>query len=55
MHFVARIIRQDGQVWYHDGITTRRNLIYEGIISSGQIDLSSTPSKDAHTGIYCCI
>ena len=52
LHFVARIIRQDGQVWYHDGITTRRNLIYEGSIGSGQIDLSFAHSKDAHTGIY---
>jgi len=54
-HFVARIIRQDGQIWFHDGITTRRNLIYEGSIGSGQIDLSLAHSKDAHTGIYCCI
>ena len=54
-HFVARIIRQDGQIWFHDGITTRRNLIYEGSIGSGQIDLSSVHSKDAHTGIYCRI
>lgn len=53
MHFVARIIRQDGQIWFHDGITTRRNLNYEGSIASGTIDLSSTYSKDVHTGIYC--
>ena len=55
VHFVARIIREDGQIWFHDGITTRRNLIYEGSLSSGQIDLSSAHSKDAHTGIYCRI
>jgi len=54
-HFVARIIREDGQIWFHDGITTRRNLIYEGSIGSGQVDLSSAHSKDAHTGIYCHI
>ena len=52
LHFVARVIREDGQVWYHDGITTQHNLIYEGSISSGQIDLSFAHSKDAHTGIY---
>jgi hypothetical protein len=53
MHFVTRIIRQDGQIWFHDGITTRRNLIYEGSIASGLIELSSANSKDVHTGIYC--
>lgn len=55
MHFVACIIRHDGQIWFHDGITTHCNLIYEGTIASGLIDLSSAYSKDAHTGIYCCI
>jgi hypothetical protein len=53
MHFVAHIIRQDGQIWFHDGITTQRNLIYEGSIASGHIDLASVHSKGAHTGIYC--
>ena len=55
MHFVAHIIRQDGQIWFHDGITTHCNLIYEGSVASGQINLSSSHSKDVHTGIYCCI
>lgn len=55
LHFVARIIRQDGQIWFHDGITTHRNLIYEGSIGSGRIDLSLAHSKNAHTGIYCRI
>ena len=55
VHFIACIIRQDSQIWFHDGITTHHNLIYEGSIGSGQIDLSSAHSKNAHTGIYCCI
>ena len=55
MHFVACIIRQVGQIWFHNSITTCHNLSYEGSIGSGQIDLSSAHSKDAHTGIYCCI
>lgn len=53
MHFVARIIRENGQIWFHDGITTQRNLIYEGSIVSGHIDLSSAHCKTAHTVIYC--
>src|SRR6266540_3266875 len=55
MHFVTRIVRQDGQIWFHDGITTQRNLIYEGSIASGHIDLTSAHSKGAHAGIYCRI
>jgi hypothetical protein len=53
VHFVARVLRQDGQISFHDGITTCRNLIYEGSIASAQINLSSAQSKVAHTGIYC--
>jgi len=53
MHFVAHIVRWDGQIWFPDGITTHHNLIYEGCIDSSQIDLSSVHSKVAHTGIYC--
>ena len=52
-HFVAHIIRQDGQIWFHDSITTCHNLLYEGSIASGLIHLSSAHSKDVHTGIYC--
>jgi len=28
-HFVACIIRENGQIWFHDGITICHNLIYE--------------------------
>ena len=51
-HFVACVIRQDGQIWFHDGITTGRSLIYEGSIASRPIDLSSAQSKIAHTVMY---
>jgi len=50
-HFVAHIIRQDGQIWFHDGITTCCNLIYEGSIGSDHIDLSSAHSKGSYRNI----
>jgi len=40
-HFVAHIIRKDGQVWFYDGIGTGRNLIYKGSVQSNQLDLLS--------------
>jgi PIF1-like helicase len=33
-HFVARLIEQDTAVWYHDGIVTGKNMIYEGQLES---------------------
>jgi len=29
-HFTARIILEDGQIWFHDDITTGHNTIYDG-------------------------
>jgi hypothetical protein len=29
-HFVARLFTKDGQIWYHDGITTGSNCHFEG-------------------------
>jgi len=44
MHFVACIIRQVGQIWFHNGITTCHNPSYKGSIGSGQlICLQHTP------------
>ena len=33
-HFVARLIEQDTTVWYHDGMVTGQNMIYEGQLES---------------------
>ena len=40
-HFVACLIEQDATVWYHDGIVTGRNMIYEGQLDSVNLQ-------------YCC-
>jgi len=52
-HFVAHIIRKDGQVWFYDGIGTGWNLIYEGSVQSNQLDLLSVSAKSACCAIYC--
>ena len=33
-HFTARIVQNDGSVWYHDGIRTGNKCAYEGHIDS---------------------
>jgi hypothetical protein len=53
-HFVARLIEQDTTVWYHDGVLTGRNMIYEGLLES--VDLkhchdNKTPSALFYTRI----
>ncbi|KDQ57393.1 hypothetical protein JAAARDRAFT_130548 [Jaapia argillacea MUCL 33604] len=29
-HYNVRILRRDGSVWFHDGLTTGINTMYEG-------------------------
>ena len=33
-YFVAHLVEQDTTVWYHDGIITGQNMIYEGQLES---------------------
>ena len=33
-HFTARVIQNNGFVWYHDGLATGRNLEYEGTLGN---------------------
>jgi hypothetical protein len=32
-HFTCRIISDDGQIWYHDGVTTAQSCTYEGLLN----------------------
>jgi hypothetical protein len=41
-HFVARFISNDGQIWYHDGMTTGSNCVLE-------VQLKQIPDKDWFT------
>ncbi|RDB23163.1 ATP-dependent DNA helicase PIF1 [Hypsizygus marmoreus] len=54
-HITARIVRRDGSIWYHDGITTGSNLLPDGHISSLPISnfLSGAKGKPAVGAIYC--
>ncbi|KAF8579432.1 hypothetical protein K439DRAFT_1246632, partial [Ramaria rubella] len=33
-HYVARVIGKEGDVWYHDGINTGNECVYEGNVST---------------------
>lgn len=53
-HFTSRVVDASGKVWYHDGITSKRNLELDGKFSS--IDcLSATRNKRAIGLIYSSI
>ena len=50
-HFTSRIIDKSGLIWFHDGIATRNDVIYEGTIGS-DIDLSVCKQRFASAAIY---
>ncbi|KAA1479906.1 hypothetical protein DENSPDRAFT_744402, partial [Dentipellis sp. KUC8613] len=33
-HFTSRIVGNQGEVWYHDGITTKEKCFHEGKINT---------------------
>jgi len=51
-HFTARIILQDGQIWFHDGITTGQTTIYDGSLALNCPDLSTCRGKHASIVLY---
>jgi hypothetical protein len=48
-HFVSRIISPTGEVWYHDGIETKRQCVREGHLT----DFSENSLK--HCGSKQCV
>ena len=54
-HFTAQIILSDGQIWFYDGITTGKNLVYSGSIYQNPPDLSHCRGKQASAAIYVCV
>ena len=50
-HFTSRIIDKSGLIWFHDGIATKNDVIYEGTITSN-IDLSVCKERFASAAIY---
>jgi hypothetical protein len=50
-HFVSRLITKDGKMWYHNGITTGSNCIFEGKLDQiPDNEWLMTSSK----GFSCC-
>lgn len=54
-HFTSRIIRADGQIWFHDGIISGRATVYHGSIHTSQVDLKTCMQKDAIMAVYTTI
>jgi hypothetical protein len=54
-HFTAQVILSDGQIWFHDGIETGRNLIYNGSIIPNPPNMSYCRGKQAVAAIYISI
>ena len=54
-HFTAQVILSDGQIWFHDGIESGRNLIYNSSIIPNPPNMSYCRGKQAVTAIYICI
>ncbi|KAF8812809.1 hypothetical protein BYT27DRAFT_7272511 [Phlegmacium glaucopus] len=51
-HFTAQVVLPDGQIWFNDGITTGRNMIYQGILTHNPPDLSTYEGKVAVVALY---
>src|SRR6202522_2966951 len=52
-HFVSKIISPTGEVWYHDGIETKRQCIHEGhLIDFSEISLKHHGSKRCVGVVY---
>ncbi|KAJ7617673.1 hypothetical protein DFH06DRAFT_1012334 [Mycena polygramma] len=53
-HFTCRFIEQNGDMWYHDGITTGRRCVRHGNMSvfQGPLDLQKCRGSNAVALIY---
>ena len=51
-HFTARIISEDQQIWFHDGITTRQTTQYDGSLTLNCPELYTCRGKRASLALY---
>ena len=51
-HYTSRILNEDGNVWFHDGIATGNSVIYEGNLGDSNIVLEKCRGKMAYGAIY---
>lgn len=49
-HYTAHVVCDNDMVWFHDGIATGQNLVYEGMLNN--LLLNNCRGKDALTAIY---
>ena len=42
----------DGQILFHDGITTGQNMIYQGVVTNNGLDLSICEGRAAVNALY---
>ncbi|KAF8325502.1 hypothetical protein F5887DRAFT_873953 [Amanita rubescens] len=50
-HFTARVVYNNGMVWFHDGLATGQKLIYEGMLNNCP-SLNQCKGKDAIVALY---
>jgi hypothetical protein len=52
-HYTSRIIYNQDQVWFHDGILTGQSMLYDGAITTfNNIQLSICRGKKAIAAVY---
>ena len=51
-HFTTQVVLLNGQLWFHDGITTGRNMIYQGKLTHNPPDLLTHEGKAAVVALY---
>ena len=51
-HFTARIISEDEQIWFHDGITTKHTTQYDGSLTLNCPELYTCRGKRASLALY---
>ena len=51
-HFTARVIQNNGMIWFYDGIATGQSLEYEGSIENFHESLNSCKGKPVTCAIY---
>ena len=51
-HFTTQVVLPNGQLWFHDGISTGRNMTYQGNLTQNLPDLSTHEGKSAVVALY---
>ena len=51
-HFTARIILEDGQIWFHDGVTTMQTSQYDGSLALNCPELYMCRGRRASLALY---